>query len=450
MSAVSAELGKGDIKKLLIKLSVPAITAQLVNALYNIVDRIYIGHMPEVGDLALTGLGLCMPVIMIMSAFAGLMAQGGAPLAAIYMGKNESKNAENLMGNCFAMLLLSAVALTIIVEIFKTPLLLLIGASENTLSYAQDYLRVYAIGTVSVLIALGMNPFINAQGFSKVGMKTVLIGAGLNIALDPIFIFALDLGVVGAALATIISQTASALWVVLFLFGKKSALKLRLKNMRLKSVYVKPAISMGLSPFTMMSTEGIISLVLNSTLARTGGDIAVGSMTVITSIMQFIFLPMNGLGQGAQPIISFNFGAKAYDRVKECYKAFLFAAVAFTLTASVIVLTFARPIAGIFAASEALVEYTAPMMRIYFCMMVAMGVQISCQQTFLATGQAKISLFLAMLRKIVLLAPLAVIFAQIWGVRGVYTAEPVADLTAATVTFIIFIKRRKYIFGEKG
>lgn len=446
MDKQSVDLGKDSVGKLLLKLSVPAITAQIINALYNIVDRMYIGHIPENGDLALTGLGLCFPVIIIIMAFASLMAQGAAPIAAIHMGKNDNDTAENIMGNSFIMLILAAVVITIVFQIFREPILYAMGASDNTIVYASQYLRIYLWGTLPVLLTLGMNMFVNTQGFSKVGMKTVLIGAISNIILDPVFIYGFGMGVEGAAYATIISQTISAVWVMAFLFGKQTKLRLKKKNFILKKSILISALSLGLSPFVMTGTESLINIVLNTSLQRTGGDIAVGAMTIISSVMQFVFLPLQGLGQGAQPIISYNFGAKNYSRVKETFKLFIKTAICMTAVVWVVTIFGAPIISKVFTKSEELINFTVPAMRTYFFMVVAMGVQTSCQQTFLATGQAKISLFLALLRKIILLAPLAITFSYIWGSKGVFFAEPVSDLTAATVTFIMFMRNRHYIF----
>lgn len=448
MNQQATDLGKDDIKGLLIKLAVPAITAQLINALYNIVDRVYIGHIAEDGDLALTGLGLAFPIIMLISAFASLMAQGGAPLAAIHMGKGENDKAEKMMGNSFTMLIGTGIILMILFQIFKTPILYMVGASPNTISFAEDYLGIYLIGTIPVMIALGLNMFINTQGFSKEGMVTVLIGAVLNIVLDPIFIFVFDMGVKGAAWATIISQAVSALWVLKFLYGKKTNLRLGLKNMIPDFKIIFPSLALGVSPFVMYSTESLITIVLNTMLQRTGGDMAVGAMTIISSLMQFVFLPLQGLSQGAQPITSYNFGAKTYGRVKQTFRLLIISCLGMAVIMWCIVMSFTSFLAGFFTPNQELIAFTVPAMRIYFFMVPAMGIQISCQQSFLATGQAKISLFLALLRKIILLIPLAILFGILFGATGVFIAEPVADLLAATTTFLLFMKRRRYIFGE--
>lgn len=447
--AKETDLGRDSVKGLLFKLSMPAIAAQIINALYNIVDRIYVGHMPANGDLALTGLGLCFPVVMIIAAFASLLAQGGAPLAAIHMGQGEDDKAEKIMGNCFTLLIVAALILTVIVFIFKRDILFLVGASNNTIVYAEQYMGIYILGTLPVLLSLGLNMFINTQGFSKTGMMTVLIGAILNIILDPIFIYVFDMGVKGAALATIISQTVSAIWVVAFLFSKKTKLKLKLKNMKLDFKLIKPSIGLGSSPFVMVSTESFIGIVLNTTLAKYGGDVAVGAMTILSSIMQFVFLPMQGLGQGAQPIISYNFGAKQFDRVKSTFRLMLKTAIAMEGILWLVIMFGAPVLVSFFTNSQELIEFTVPALRTYMFMIVAMGVQMTCQQSFLATGQAKVSLFLALLRKIFLLLPLALIFGAVWGASGVFVAEPIADIIASVTTFILFMKKRKFIFGEE-
>lgn len=443
------DLGKDNIKKLLLALSVPAITGQVINALYNIVDRMYIGNMAENGDLALTGLGLCFPILMLVAAFASLIGQGGAPIAGIFMGQNDHKKAEKLMGNCFIMLILVGAVLMVLISFFKRPILFAVGASENTIGYAESYLSIYLIGTIPVQLALGLNNFINTQGFSKIGMKTVLIGAIINIILDPIFIYVFNMGVNGAALATIISQTVSALWVVQFLLSRHTRLKLRKVNFKLDFKLIKQVLSLGVSPFVMVSTESLVSIVLNSSLQRYGGDIAVGSMTIMSSIMQFIVLPLQGLGQGGQPIISYNYGAKQFKRVKEAFKCLITSGITISFIMWGVAMVFTPQLVRFFNSNEELLAFTVPAMRIYLAMIFMLGVQFSCQQTFLATGQAKVSLFLAMLRKVILLIPLAIIFGSIWGTTGVFLAEPVADFIASASTFLLFMMRRKRIFGEE-
>ena len=407
----------------------------------------YIGHIEGIGAVALTGVGLTFPIIMLISAFAALVGMGGAPLSSIKMGEGNNEKAEKILGNCTAMLLLLAVVLTVFFMVFKDPLLMLFGASENTLPYASAYLTIYLIGTIFVQISLGLNAFINSQGFAKMGMITVLIGAVLNIILDPIFIFVFDMGVRGAALATIISQAVSACWVLRFLCGKKTILRIKLQNFRFRKDFILPALALGLSPFVMQSTESLINIVLNSSLQKYGGDIAVGSMTIITSIMQIFLMPLTGLTQGAQPIVGFNFGAQQFDRVKKTFRLLLGACLAFSITLWASIMLFPGLFAAIFSNDAALIEHTIPCMRIYMAAMCLMGAQIACQQTFLAVGQAKISLFLAMLRKVVLLIPLVYILAVPFGVTGIFLAEPVADILAVTTTVIVFIVYSKRLFS---
>lgn len=449
MKDSTTDLGQGSISKLLWKLAIPAIVAQLINALYNIVDRIYIGNMPGgEGHLALAGLTVAFPIVMLVSAFASLMAFGGAPIAAIFMGSGDKEKAENMMGNCFTLLVATSIVLTIVLQLVKTPLLFLVGASNDTIMYAESYLSIYLFGTIAVLIALGMNAFINTQGFSAVGMKTVLIGAVMNIILDPIFIYVFEMGVEGAAIATVISQTVSAIWAFCFLIGKKTNLKLKKKYLKLKSDLVKSALALGVSPFAMMSTESLINIVLNATLSAKGGDIYVTVMGILSSVMMFAFMPLQGLGQGAQPIVSYNYGAKNYHRVKDTYFIFLKSALGMMVIMFVGVMIFTPSIVRIFNGNEEVIRLAVPSLRIYMAGIIAMGAQIACQQTFLATGQAKISLILALLRKVFLLIPLALLFANIWGADGVFIAEPVADIVAATITCIMFIKRRSIIFPK--
>ena len=316
-------LSKEPIGKLLFKLSIPTVVAQLINMLYNLVDRIFIGHMSEIGDLALTGVGVCLPLIMLVSAFASLVSAGGAPRASIFMGKKDNETAEKIMGNCFLLQIIISFILTIILLVFNRELLLLFGASENTIEYAVKYMNVYAIGTLFVQLTLGMNAYITSQGFSKIAMITVLIGAICNIALDPIFIYVFNMGVAGAALATIISQAVSCTFVLVFLFSKKSVLKLKVSNFKLDYRIILPCLALGLAPFIMQSSECIIIVCFNTSLQNYGGDLAVGAMTILSSVMQFAMLPLQGFAQGAQPISSYNFGAKNADRVVKTFKLLL-------------------------------------------------------------------------------------------------------------------------------
>ncbi|MEG2453949.1 MAG: MATE family efflux transporter [Clostridia bacterium] len=433
-------LGTEPIGKLLFKLSLPAILAQLINMLYNLVDRIYIGHMPVDGALALTGLGVCMPLIMIISAFACLVSMGGAPRASIYMGRQDNETAEKIMGNSVVLLGVVSILLTIIISIWNKDILLLFGASENTIGYASSYMTIYAAGTVFVQFALGMNAFITAQGFAKTSMITILVGAISNIILDPIFIYGFNMGVQGAAIATIISQAISAIWVMSFLCGKKTILKVRAKYLRFNPKIILPCVALGLAPFIMQATESVIEVCYYSSLKKFGGDIAVGAMTILSSIMQFTMLPLQGLGQGAQPIASYNFGAGNADRLKETFKKLLLACVVYSGTVWLLVMCVPNVFATIFTLDVALINFADWALRIYMAMSILMGIQIACQMILIAVGNAKASVFVAVLRKIVILIPLIYILPLMFEnkVMAVYMAEPIADFLAVTGTVIIF------------
>ena len=449
----AVDLGSGSVRKLLFSLALPTITSQIVNMLYNLVDRVYIGHMQPVdtvGALALTGVGVCLPVILIVSAFAALMAMGGAPRASICEGQGNARESERIMGNSFSLLICTALILTVVLQIFAEPLLLTFGASENTIAYALDYMKIYSLGTICVQVTLGMNAYITAQGFTTVSMKTVLIGAILNTILDPIFIFALGLGVRGAALATILSQTVSALWVLRFLTGSRTKWKLRPANLKpVPSVFL-PCIALGLSPFIMQSTESLISVCFNSSLLKYGGDLAVGAMTVLTSIMQLAMMPLQGLTQGAQPIISYNYGARNAQRVRDAFRCLLISCVVYSMTLWALVQLFPQAFALIFNNDPALVEYAAWALRIYMAATGIFGVQIACQQTFIALGNAKTSLFLAILRKIILLIPLIFILPHFFTnkVFAVFLAEPIADVLAVCTTATMFAIQFKKSMAE--
>ena len=434
-------LGTEPVGKLLLKLALPTVAAQLINMLYNIVDRIYIGHIPKVGSLALTGVGVCMPIIMIVSAFAALVSTGGAPRASICMGKGDKDSAENILGNCFSMQILVSLILTVILLLGNRTFLMAFGASENTIEYAVSYMNIYAVGTIFVQLTLGMNAFITAQGFAKTGMLSVLIGAVSNILLDPIFIFGFHMGVRGAALATIISQTFSCIWVLSFLFGKKTTLRIRKKYMRLQPSVFLPTLALGLATFIMQSSESVISVCFNSSLLKYGGDIAVGAMTILTSVMQFAMLPLQGLGQGAQPIISYNYGAKNVSRVKSAFKLLLKVDLAYAAILWLTVLLFPRTFASMFTSDAALLDYTGSSLRIYFAVLVIFGIQMACQMTFTSLGKAGASITVAVMRKFVLLIPLIYIMPHILSsnrTMAVYMAEPIADTLAVTFTIILF------------
>ena len=432
-------LSTEPVGKLLLRLAIPTVAAQIINMLYNIVDRIYIGQ--GVGSLALTGVGVCMPLIMIVSAFAALVGSGGAPRASIFMGQGDNARAEKTLGNCLMAQILISAVLTAVLLIWNRDFLLAFGASANTIDYSVGYMNIYALGTIFVELTLGMNAFITAQGFAKVGMYSVLLGAVSNIILDPIFIFALNMGVRGAALATVISQAASCAWVLCFLFGKKTALRIRRKNLRFDKKILFPCLALGLSTFVMQSSESVVSICFNSSLLRYGGDIAVGAMTILTSVMQFAMLPLQGLGQGAQPIISYNYGAKNADRVRETYHLLLKAGLGFSLLLWALVMLFPRLFASLFTPDAALLDFTQNALRIYMASMGLFGIQIACQMTFTSLGKARESIIVAVTRKFVLLIPLIFIMPAILTGKqttAVYLAEPIADALAVSFTAVLF------------
>ncbi len=438
----SADLGKDPIGKLLLKLALPAILAQLVNMLYNIVDRIYIGHIKDTGAVALTGIGLCLPMILLVMAFSALAGMGGAPKAAIYMGKGDLESARKTLGSCVVMLTGIAVVLTIVFLVFGRQLLYLFGASDITIPYAWSYLRIYVCGSIFVMISLGLNSFIITQGFSLIGMGTILIGAASNIILDPIFIFGFHMGVSGAALATILSQAISAVWVIRFLRGPRTQLRIERKYLQLKREYVLPVLALGVSPFVMQSTESLINISYNTSLYKYGGDIAVSSITILSSVMQMIFLPLSGLTQGAQPIISYNYGAGNNVRVKKTFRLLFCSSLGFATAAWAVVMGFPGVFVQIFnSSSKELYEMASWAMRIFLGGAFAMGGQIACQQTFLALGQAKVSLFFACFRKLILMIPLIFLLPVFFEdkLMAVFLAEAVSDLLAAAATTITFL-----------
>ena len=444
-------LAKEPIGKLLFRLAVPTVVAQMINMLYNIVDRIYIGHIPGVGALALTGVGVCMPLIMILSAFAALVGNGGAPRASILLGKGDKESAEKILGNCFLLQILISLVLTVIMLAFGRSFLLAFGASENTIEYAISYFRIYAVGTIFVQLTLGMNMFITAQGFTKIGMYSVVIGALVNIVLDPIFIFACGLGVKGAALATILSQSCSCIWVLHFLFGKTTTLRIKKENMALKPKVFLPCLALGASLFIMQASESVISVCFNSSLLKYGGDVAVGTMTILTSVMQFAMLPLQGLGQGAQPIMSYNYGAKNYHRVKAAYFLLLKASMAYSVVLWLCIMLFPRAFAGIFTADATLLAFTQKALRIYVAALFLFGIQISCQMAFNSLGKAVSSIVVAVVRKFVLLIPLIYILPAFLSDKtmAVYMAEPMADVIAVSFTAILFFFQFRKALKER-
>ena len=445
-------LASAPLWPLMLKLALPAVVAQLVNLLYNIVDRIYIGHMPESGDLALTGLGLTFPVILSVSAFSALVGNGGAPIAAIFLGKQEDESAQRILGNGVFLLLVFSVCLTGLFYAVKTPLLYLVGASEQTFPFADQYLSIYLLGTVFVLFSLGLNQYISCQGKSKIAMLSVLIGAVCNLVLDPIFIFLFDMGIRGAAWATVLSQGLSALWVVGYLCSKRSALRIRLSNIRPRKDMIVRICALGISPFIMQITESAISLVLNNGLQTYGGDLYVGSMTILNSVMQIIFALNNGFAGGVQSIISFNYGAGNFDRVKQTFRRMI--AVTFSMGAAFtgLVTLFPAFFAGLFTDNADLIALTAKVLPIFCAGMWIFGIQTGCQNTFIGLGQAKISLCFALLRKVVLLIPLALILPRLFGlgVWGVYLSEPIADILSATCIGITFLYTYPKILSKEA
>jgi len=444
------KLGTENVGRLLFSLAIPSITAQLVNMLYNIVDRIYIGHMADVGSSALTGVGVTMPIIMIITAFSSLIGMGGSPRAAIKMGEKNHEEAEKILGNCFSSLIFISIILTFLFLIFGEKLLWLFGASSKTIGYGLEYLNIYVVGTIFVQLTLGLNSFISTQGYAKYSMITVIIGAVTNIILDPILIFGLNMGVKGAAVATVISQSISAIWVMKFLTGNKTKLKIYKNNLKIKKSIIVPVLLLGVSPFIMQSTESLLNIAFNSSLQKYGGDIAVGSMTILSSLMQILHLPLVGLTQGAQPITSYNYGAKNNDRVKNTFKLLIKCAFAYSITIWLMMMIFPDAFVSLFTTDPVLKEYTVWAVRIYLATAFVMAAQNSCQQTFVALGQARVSMFLALLRKIILLIPLIYILPYFFAdkVFAVFLAEPISDFIAASVTSITFATQIDRILEE--
>ena len=448
-------LGRDPIGRLLWRMSLPAIVAQLINLLYNLVDRVYIGHMPEDGALALTGVGVCLPIIMIVSAFAALVSNGGAPRASMAMGKGDYDEAEKILGNSVALQIVISAVLTVLLLLFYRPLLLTFGASENTIGFASDYMKIYAAGTVFVQLTLGMNAFITAQGFARTGMLSVMIGAGCNIVLDPVLIYGFGMGVRGAATATVISQAVSTVWVLSFLTGKKTVLKIRKKYLRMEAGVVLPGLALGLAPFIMQASESVITVCFNASLLKYGGDVAVGAMTIIastaqlmavgamtilSSVMQFSMLPMQGLGQGAQPITSYNYGARNAERVKRTFRLLLTTSLCYSMAVWLLIMLFPQMFAMIFSSNAELIAYTKWALRIYCAAMGIFGAQIACQMTFISIGNAGASIIVAIMRKFVLLLPLIYLLPHLVKnqTMGVYLAEPAADVIAVSFTLVLF------------
>ncbi|MDO5405776.1 MAG: MATE family efflux transporter [Eubacteriales bacterium] len=444
-------LGTEPLGKLLMKLALPTVAAQLINMLYNVVDRIYIGHIPEVGALALTGVGVCMPLIMIVSAFAALVGHGGAPRASIFMGKGDLESAEKTLGNCFSLQILISAILTAVLFLWNRDFLMAFGASENTIEYGVKYMNIYAVGTIFVQLTLGMNAFITAQGFARTGMLSVLIGAVVNIILDPILIFGLNMGVQGAALATIISQSVSCAWVLTFLFGQKTILRIRRCNLHLEKKIILPSLALGMATFIMQASESIISVCFNSSLLKYGGDIAVGTMTILTSVMQFAMLPLGGLGQGAQPIISYNYGSGNADRVKGAFRLLLKCNFSYSALLWLLVMLVPRGFIAMFTSDPELLTFAQPALRVYMAAMLIFGIQMACQMTFTSVGNAKASITVAIMRKFILLIPLIFIMPHLLSAdktMAVYLAEPIADTLSVLFTVILFRKTFRNVLAQ--
>ncbi len=437
------------IGKLMLSMAVPSIIAQVINILYSIVDRIYIGHIEGVGMEALTGVGVTFPIITLISAFSAFVGAGGAPLAAIWLGKGDRKRAEKILGNGVSMLIFFTIILMVFFYTFEKPLLYLFGASDATISYAMNYISIYLAGTIFVELALGLNAFIISQGQSRTAMLAVLIGAASNIILDPVFIFKLEMGVEGAAWATVISQTLSAAWTVGFLISKRSTLTIKLKAMKPDLAVIGSVMALGISPFIMRATESLISIVLNSGLQRYGGDVYVGSLTIMQSVMQMYSAPLGGFTQGVQPIISYNFGAGNFDRVKKLYRTMIASCFLFAASATLLVMIFPGFFAKMFTSDAELIALVADKMPLFMCGMLIFGLQQGIQPTFLALGQAKISLFIAVFRKMILLIPLALLLPLRFGVMGIYYAEPISDTLSAITAVGLFLCNIKKIVSKE-
>lgn len=440
----------GNLNRLMLSMAFPTIVAQIINILYNIVDRVYIGHIPEVGSSALTGVGIALPIITLISAFSAFIGSGGAPLSSIWYGRGDKEHAEKILGNGALLLFVFSIILMVVFYVWQRPLLFAFGASEDTIEFASLYLSWYLLGTFSVEFSLGLNSYIIAQGNTKVAMLSVLIGAVLNIVLDPVFIFLFGLGVKGAAIATVISQTVSAVWVVGFLISKKAILRLRLRFIKPEISIIKNISALGISPFVMRATESLISIVMNRGLQVYGSDAYVGSLTIMQSVMQFMQAPVQGFTQGVQPIISYNYGAGNYIRVKQTYRRMIAVCGVFSAVTTLMIMIKPVWFASIFTSDEQVIRIVGDKMPLFMAGMLLFGVQMAIQPTFLALGQAKVSLFIAMLRKVILLVPLALIFPKFMGVNGVFTAEPVADFLSATVASILFMLNINKILSDEN
>ena len=444
-----SRMGTERIGRLMVSMAVPSIIAQIINILYNIVDRIYIGHIPGVGAAALTGVGITFPIITLISAFSAFVGMGGAPLAAIWMGKGDRKHAEKILGSGACLLVIFTVVLMAVFYLFQKPFLYMFGASDATIGYSLDYMSIYLLGTLFVELALGLNPFIISQGRSRIAMISIVIGAVVNIALDPLFIFVFGWGVKGAAIATVLSQAVSAAWNVNFLMGKKSSLRLSLRHIRPDFRIMGQICSLGISPFIMRATESLISIVLNRGLQMYGGDLYVGSLTIMQSVLQLFSAPLSGFTQGVQPIISYNYGAGKFDRVKKLYRSMIAVSFAISFAANMTAMCFPALYASLFTNDKELIGLVSRVMPVFLFGMLFFGLQNGIQPTFLALGQAKISLFIAMFRKVILLVPLALVLPRFFGVMGIYYAEPISDIISAATACILFALNIKKILSKE-
>lgn len=430
-------LGTDPMLRLIFRMALPAVAAQFVNLLYAIVDRVYIGHIPGIGTDALAGVGVTMSIVILISSFSAIVGAGGAPLAAIALGQGNRERAGKILGNGFVLLLLFTVVTSSLAYLFMEPVLLLTGASEHTLGYAEDYLSVYLLGTLFVELSVGLNAFINTQGRPGIAMTSVLIGAAMNIVLDPVFIFGLDMGVKGAALATILSQACSAGWVLRFLFSRQASLPLERRYMKLDKGIVLSMLSLGVSPFIMASTESLVGFVLNGSLKHFG-DIHVSALAILQSAMQFASVPLVGFAQGFVPVASYNYGHGYKDRVRSCFRISLITMFSFNFVLMLLMICFPSVVASAFTDDEVLIGTVGCVMPVFLAGMTIFGLQRACQNMFVALGQARISIFIALLRKVILLIPLALLLPRFWGVNGIYAAEAISDATAAVCCTLLF------------
>lgn len=437
----SGNFGSGSVSRAIIRMAVPMMLAELVNVLYSVVDRMYIGHIPLVGDLSLTGLGITVPIVTLTTAFASLCGAGGGPLCSIARGEGDGEKAERIIGNTFSLLLIFALSLTAVLEIWLDPILRLFGASDQSLPYAREYARVYVLGTAFSMLSFGMNYFINAQGFARIGMLTTTIGAVINILLDPLFIFAFGMGIRGAAVATVIAQAASCAWVLGFLLSDRVPLRLRRGAMALRSGTVRPILTLGTSGFVMKSTTGLVQILYNTQLLRYGGDLYIGSMTIVNSLRDVTFMTFHGLTNGFQPVLGYNYGARLYDRVRAGIRFSTLAALGYAAVCWLVLMLFPRPLARIFTNDRALLETCVPAMRVFFCCYVFKALQMVGQYTHVALGQAKKSIFFSLLRKVIIVLPLLYLLPELFGLgpMGVFYTEPAADVLSSSACFLTMI-----------